>query len=148
MRILSGGQSGVDRAALDAAVACGVPYGGWCPLGGHSEDLPDVRLRYPLLRETPSADVSQRTQWNVRDSDATLVIRADGVSSPGTSLTISWARRLRRPLLVSTDIAEVRTWLGGAATLNVAGPRATEWPGGYDVAYRLLCSVLGDGGSR
>ena len=144
MRILSGGQSGVDRAALDAALACGVRYGGWCPFGGLSEDLRDIRLRYPLLRETPSADVSQRTHWNVRDSDATLVICGDGISSAGTSLTISWARRLRRPLLVSTDVIAVRALLREVPTVNVAGPRASEWPDGYAVAYRLLSSVFGD----
>jgi hypothetical protein len=144
VRILSGGQSGVDRGALDAAVACGVPYGGWCPLGGGAEDVPDVRVLYPLLRETPSVDVSQRTLWNARDTDATLVICGDGVTSPGTELTISWARRLHRPLLVSTDVAEVRALLHEAPTVNVAGPRASEWREGYAVAYQLLTAAFGD----
>ena len=73
--IVSGGQTGVDRAALDAAIARGIAYGGWCPQGGWAEDCPEppgVLARYPLLRETPSADPAQRTEWNVRDSDASL----------------------------------------------------------------------------
>jgi hypothetical protein len=143
-RVVSGGQSGVDRAALDAAIACGVPYGGWCPHGGAAEDVTDVRVPYPCLRETPLADVSQRTSWNVRDSDATLVV-TDGSGSPGTDLTVACAQRLGRPLLVAADVADVLAWLPGPAepmTLNVAGPRASEWPGGYDVAVALMRAVL------
>jgi hypothetical protein len=70
--VVSGGQTGVDRAALDAALALGLPIGGWCPLGRRTEDGP-VPDRYPL-RETPSADYAERTEWNVRDSDATLIL--------------------------------------------------------------------------
>ncbi|TAM91568.1 MAG: hypothetical protein EPN43_04020 [Jatrophihabitans sp.] len=145
-RIVCGGQSGVDRGAVDAAVACGIPYGGWCPLGGHSEDLPDVRVRYPHLRETPSTDVSQRTEWNVRDSDATLVICDPAVASAGTEFTVATARRLGRPLLVTCGprraIADWLRALPGEPTLNVAGPRASEWPDGYEVTTRLLLPLL------
>ena len=77
MIIVSGGQSGVDRAALDVAVARGIDYAGWCPRGGWAEDLtepPGLLARYPHLRETPSADPAQRTEWNVRESDATLIL--------------------------------------------------------------------------
>jgi len=71
-QVVSGGQTGVDRAALDVASELGLPCGGWCPQGRKAEDGPLVS-RYPL-KETPSADYFQRTEWNVRDSDGTLVL--------------------------------------------------------------------------
>jgi hypothetical protein len=77
MKVITGGQTGVDRAALDAAIECALAYGGWCPRGGWAEDLtgrPGLLKRYPSLRETPSADPAQRTEWNVRDSDAALIV--------------------------------------------------------------------------
>lgn len=85
--IRSGGQTGVDRGALDAARAAGVPIEGWCPAGGWAEDLPEapgLRTDYPELRETPSREPAQRTEWNVRDSDVTLIIGpvADMKSGP------------------------------------------------------------------
>jgi len=81
----------VDRAALDVAIALAIPYGGWCPLGGWAEDFPEppgLLPRYPLLRETPLADPAQRTEWNLRDSDAVLVISlaAGPAVSRGTEL--------------------------------------------------------------
>ena len=79
-RVVSGGQTGVDRAALDVAIALGFAHGGWCPAGRLAEDGP-IDARYPL-RETPSADPSQRTEWNVRDSDATLVLTGAGARPP------------------------------------------------------------------
>ncbi|PSQ85488.1 MAG: molybdenum cofactor carrier, partial [Bacteroidetes bacterium QH_2_63_10] len=89
-KIISGGQTGVDRAALDAALAFNVPVGGWCPKGRRAEDgqIPD---RYPL-EETPSEAYEQRTAWNVRDSDGTLII-TDGSLEGGTALTMTEARR-------------------------------------------------------
>jgi putative molybdenum carrier protein len=71
IKIVSGGQTGADRAALDWALARGVPCGGWCPKGRKAEDGP-IDLKYPL-KETPSSSYLQRTEWNVRDSDATVV---------------------------------------------------------------------------
>lgn len=152
-RIVSGGESGVDRAALDVALRLGIPYAGWCPAGGWAEDLPvapGVRGRYPGLRETDSADPAERTRLNVRDADATLVLA--GAGSAGTSLTVEVAEELGRPVLVVTpeNVAAaadvVRAWLdslavAGEAVLNVAGPRASEWPEGYDVATALLLAV-------
>jgi len=149
-RIVSGGQTGVDRAALDVAIRHGLPYGGWCPRGGWAEDLPEppgLLAPYPGLRQTPSDDPSERTVWNVRDSDATLVLLADGVTSPGTALTVVTAQRLGRPLLVAgTDqLDAIRLWaaqLHGSPALNVAGPRESEAPGGYAVTSSLLDLLL------
>ena len=155
-RIVSGGQSGVDRAALDVAVRLGIPYGGWCPADGWAEDLPSppgVRGRYPLLRPTEAQDPAERTRRNVRDSDATLVVAGSGAASEGTRLSVAAAEGLRRPVLVVTpeDVgaaaAVVRAWLaslpGEDVVLNVAGPRASEWPEGYAVTAALLLAVWG-----
>jgi hypothetical protein len=133
LRIVSGGQTGVDRAALDAALASGLACGGWCPRGRKAEDGP-IDPAYPL-RETPSEDYAQRTEWNVRDSDGTLVL-VRGRPSGGTAFTIDVARKLERPLLV-VDLrddpgpAAARGWIEseGVAVLNVAGPRESQQPG-------------------
>jgi predicted Rossmann fold nucleotide-binding protein DprA/Smf involved in DNA uptake len=142
-RVVSGGQTGVDRAALDAAMALGLACGGWCPRGRRAEDglIPS---RYPL-RETPGSAYPERTAWNVRDSDATLVLTV-GKPRGGTALTIGLARKAGKPVLV-VDLdagvpgtAEVRAWLDreGVRTLNVAGPRENESPGTHALASRFL----------
>ncbi len=137
MRIVSGGQTGVDRAALETARALGLPIGGWCPAGGWAEDLPEppgLMAQFPELRETPSSEPAQRTEWNVRDSDATLVLTRGGVRSPGTAATVAIAERLERPHLV-VDVgapAIIDGWLrqlGRGLVLNVAGPRESQAPG-------------------
>jgi hypothetical protein len=151
-RIVSGGQAGVDRAALESARRAGIPIGGWCPAGGAAEDLaepPGIRALFPELKETPSADPAQRSEWNVRDSSATLVLLRAGVASPGTALTIGIAGDLRRPYLVAEvhDSVAVRTWLHdlpAGAVLNVAGPRESEAPGIQAEAAHLLGEVLGE----
>ena len=129
-RIVSGGQSGVDRAALDVALALGLPCGGWCPKGRKAEDG-IIADRYPLT-ETPSDDYAKRTEWNVRDSDGTLVL-VDGLPMGGTAYTIAVANEHGKPCLAIDLNSEhdasrqtVRDWLSTNAisTLNVAGPRA------------------------
>src|SRR3984893_18162593 len=105
MKLLSGGQSGVDRAVLDVAVARDIAYGGWCPKGGWAEALtepPGLLVAYPNLRETPLADPAQRTEWNVRDADACMIVIAAGglPASKGTALAEEVAQRHRQPLLV------------------------------------------------
>ncbi len=146
--IISGGQTGVDRAALDAAIALGVPHGGWCPAGRLAEDgtLP---ARY-LLTETRSRDYSVRTERNVRDSDATLILTW-GPPSGGTAYTIECAIRMNRPYLVvdmegeSADPARAAHWMldRDIGALNVAGPRESSRPGVvHSTAMRFLIALL------
>jgi hypothetical protein len=152
-KLVSGGQSGVDRAALDAALELGVPCGGWCPRGRAAEDGP-IPARYPLT-ETPSADASQRTCWNVRDSDGTLILTW-GEPTGGTLLTVEECRRLGKPHLVIDLAAQgeqaptvlARDWIRASlpgGVLNVAGPRASQHPGAYEEASRLLLALLAGG---
>ena len=133
-RIVSGGQTGVDRAALDVALELGLDCGGFCPRGRRADDgrIPE---RYPLI-ETSSRGYAQRTSWNVRDSDATLVLHL-GRLQGGTALTLRLARRLGRPCL-AVDLGSdphaartIRDWLGRSRprVLNVAGPRESVAPG-------------------
>ncbi|HEX3601511.1 MAG TPA: putative molybdenum carrier protein [Lacipirellulaceae bacterium] len=132
--IISGGQTGADRAALDFAIERGLPHGGWCPRGRLAEDGP-IPARYEL-RETPSRKYAQRTEWNIRDSDATLVISIAVDPQGGTGLTIELARRLGKPLLhvsqenAAASAAQIRTFLreNHVQLLNVAGPRASQEP--------------------
>jgi hypothetical protein len=145
-KIVSGGQTGVDRAALDAALASGVSVGGWCPRGRRAEDGP-IPERYPL-EETPSEAYEQRTAWNVRDSDGTLII-TDGTLEGGTALTMQEANRQGRALLhVRTSdpvpVEMIRAWGEDhdVRTLNVAGPRASEVEGIYDGARTILDAFL------
>lgn len=145
-RIVSGGQTGVDRAALDVALALGIECGGWCPFGRKAEDG-RIPMAYPV-RETPSREYRVRTEWNVRESDATLVLTW-GPAGSGTCLTINLAQWLDKPLLVldlgeDPDPAEVRDWLtaGGYEVLNVAGPRESLSPGIHALAREFLHAVL------
>ncbi len=150
-RIVAGGQTGADRAALDFAVRHRLPYGGWCPRGGWAEDRPQppgLLADYPALRETASADPAERTALNVREADATLIVvdpRAGG-PSPGTAATLADARALGRRCEV-IDVRDARAparlralleSLCEGATLNVAGARESESPGLYAMTGALL----------
>lgn len=146
-KVVSGGQTGVDRAALDVAMELGIPVGGWCPKGRRAEDgrIPE---RYPL-RETSSWVYPQRTRLNVRDSDGTLVL-ARGEPAGGTALTVRLSERLGKPCLVvrldeDSDAARARQWTAAhvVQTLNVAGPREGEAPGIYAQAKEWLARFLG-----
>jgi hypothetical protein len=143
--VVSGGQTGVDRAALVAALEAGLATGGWCPRGRRAEDG-RISDRFPL-RETPSSGYEQRTSWNVRDSDATLIL-SGGAAVGGTAFTIEEAERLGRPCLTvmpdAERIARVERWLAreGIATLNVGGPRESTEPGVYERAYRFLLDLF------
>lgn len=146
VRIVSGGQTGVDRAALDVALALGIPCGGWVPRGRRAEDG-RIADRYPL-REAPGPSYAMRTRLNVRDSDATLVL-CRGTPTGGTALTLAFAQQLGRPArIVDLDAAEpppqTRGWLAatGVRTLNVAGPRESSSPGIHGDAVAHLTAVL------
>ena len=146
IRIVSGGQTGVDRAALDVALELDLPCGGWCPKGRRALDGP-IPLRYPL-QETQSADYSVRTRLNVRDSDGTLILNC-GELGGGTAYTVKVAQELGKPFLVVSlddpaDPGSVRQWLENSAirTLNVAGPRENKCPGIYRQARIYLLSFL------
>ena len=147
-RVVSGGQTGVDRAALDVAITLGIPHGGWCPRGRRAEDGV-VPARYAVV-EHASPDYAARTQANVADADATLIL-ARGTLSGGTALTRDVARRLQKPFLIvdlgtDPDPTAVREWLAGHAVgvLNVAGPRESQSPGIGDAARAFLREVLAD----
>lgn len=149
--IRSGGQSGVDRGALDAARENNIEIKGWCPKGGWAEDFPDLPgllEEYPELKETPSKDVSQRTEWNVRDSDATLIITfGDIEKSSGTAYTYKCCEKHKKPVFISKDgnIKEIKNWLeelGGDLELNVAGPRESGSPGIYKKTKKLINEIL------
>ena len=156
LKIISGGQSGVDRAALDVAIEYGLAYGGRCPRGGWAEDFPHppgLLARYPDLRETPSADPAERTQWNVRESDAVLILLDRGglAVSKGTALARDLAQRSQKPLLVlgldeADAAATAKRWLDQQLAacadrplqLGVGGLRESEAPGIYQRARLFL----------
>lgn len=145
-KVVSGGQTGVDRAALDVALEFGIPCGGWCPRGRRAEDGP-IPEAYPV-RETPSTAYPERTAWNVRDSDSTLVITR-GRPRGGTALTVSLSHRAAKPVLVvdlegGASISRIRLFLAEHEihVLNVAGPRESEAPGIHDEAVALLRELL------
>jgi hypothetical protein len=145
-KIVSGGQTGVDRAALDVALELGLPCGGWCPKGRRAEDGP-LPERYPL-RETASAAYPARTARNVREADGTLILTR-GEPDRGTALTARLAEQSGKPYLSldlarRPDLTEVRAWAAahGVQILNVAGPRESSQPGIYDQAKAFLRAVL------
>lgn len=145
-RIVSGGQTGVDRAALDMAIAMGLPHGGWCPLGRIAEDgpIPD----HYLLEEHPSPRYSDRTKRNVLDSDATLVLYSSHLEG-GTFKTYRYAESVAKPRLKIRlthpgRIERVHEWLekSNIRILNVAGPRASKEPEIYQSAFDYLMRVF------
>jgi len=161
IKVISGGQTGVDRAALDAAMDVGFDVGGWCPRGRKALDGV-IPTKYPL-KETKGASYQTRTKWNVRDSDATLILSL-GEPSGGTALTIKQCEKLGKPFYVHKLNSEYGTYVGGEGTggviywmsgldiqvLNVAGPREGKYFPVYDQAYGFLTDLfrqLNDGNS-
>lgn len=149
MKIVSGGQTGVDRGALDAALAVKFTCGGWCPEGRQLEDgtIPD---RYPLLVLAGSG-YRRRTLQNVRDSDGTLILFV-GALTGGTKLTRDFCLREKKPLLtvdaaqvsVSGAVEGVQSFIAqyDVQVLNVAGPRASGWGEGHEFAFDVVRCVL------
>ena len=149
VKIISGGQTGVDRAALDAALECGVDLGGWCPEGRLSEEgvIPDV---YPV-QELPEAGYSERTRQNIIDSDGTAIVYF-GQPHGGTMQTIEFCIQSQKAyILIDAEVFSV----GQAAksvlhfieeysisTLNVAGPRASDEPRAYRYAKDVIVSAI------
>ncbi|MEW5725629.1 MAG: putative molybdenum carrier protein [Thermodesulfobacteriota bacterium] len=154
-KIISGGQTGVDRAALDAALEKGLACGGWCPSGRRAEDGSIAPL-YPVV-ETERESYAERTLRNVQEADGTLILNR-GPLVTGTAQTVKFAAREKKPYLIVNLDKRVRAkricdWLDkkGIRVLNVAGPRESRSPGVYDRARRLLRVVLElqeDGGRR
>jgi hypothetical protein len=135
--IVSGGQTGADRAALDFAIRQGLEHGGWCPAGRRAEDGPLEEIY--RLQETPNVKYDQRTRWNVRDSDATLLLTIGRELSGGTGLTAQVAERSGKPWMhvsreTNGDLSEVRRLVReflvqhDVRRLNIAGPRASQEP--------------------
>ncbi|HLD13464.1 MAG TPA: putative molybdenum carrier protein [Burkholderiales bacterium] len=145
-KILSGGQTGVDRAALDVAIELGLARGGWCPKGRRAEDGA-IASHYPL-QETASTDYRERTRRNVRHADGTLIVTADELRG-GTALTRALAEKLRKPCLVvdptqRTSVRQARAWITthGIHILNVAGPLESGQPGIYLRTRNFLRRLL------
>lgn len=139
--VVSGGQTGVDRAALDAAMAAGIDVGGWCPRGRRAADgvIPE---QYPLT-ETHGKGYKTRTKWNVCDSDATLIL-CRGAPSGGTAFTIDCCKQVHKPYIIcqpdDLKVDEAAKWIlrYNVNVLNVAGPREFKSRPIYEDAYRFL----------
>ncbi|MBF0127696.1 MAG: putative molybdenum carrier protein [Magnetococcales bacterium] len=147
LKIISGGQTGVDRAALDFALTEKIAVGGWCPKGRRSDDGP-ISSHYPL-RETSSTDYRQRTRLNILESDGTLILHR-GHLSGGTLLTVEWAIALKKDHQVvnmnrNADLVAIREWMEACqiATLNVAGPRESGNEGIYRQALAFMRALFG-----
>jgi hypothetical protein len=145
-RLVSGAQTGADRAALDFAISRGIPHGGWCPRGRRAEDG-RIPPRYEVI-ETPSKDYAQRTRWNVRDSDATLIISRSATLTGGSEYTRRCADELEQPCLHvhpgNDDSERIKAFLGHhrVKTLNVAGPRESTEPGITQYVTEVLARLF------
>lgn len=159
VELRSGGQSGADRGAMDAAQRCGIRVSGWCPAGGWAEDYPTppgVRALYPQMVETPSANVAQRTEWNIRDSSCCIALNTQSADvSPGTNIGFAFYEKYGIPHFsiavdgltpLDAQIQQACDWLQSlhddAIVLGFGGPRASEYPGIYDIAFHVVEEIL------
>ncbi|MCB9769670.1 MAG: putative molybdenum carrier protein [Candidatus Omnitrophica bacterium] len=149
VKILSGGQTGADRAALDFAIEHGIPHGGWCPKGRIAEDG-EIDERYDL-KETPSTDYDQRTEWNVRDSDGTVIFSIGKHLTGGSLFTKQVAENLGKPCLhlphqegIDQAVQRLGEFIkrNEIGVLNVAGPRASGEPEVGEFVRVVLGRVL------
>ncbi len=147
-RIVSGGQSGVDRAALDIAIEHGIPHGGWCPRGRLAEDGA-IGSAYEL-KETPDTAYPQRTEWNVRDSDGTVIFTIAPTLTGGSALTRDLAVKHGKPCLHLAQeregdeaVVKLRQFIQRhkIRTLNVAGPRLSTEPAARAFASQVLAAL-------
>jgi len=148
-KIVSGGQTGVDRGALDAALAARFQCGGWCPADRRAEDGP-IPQRYPMTA-LAGAGYSQRTRQNVIDSDGTAILFY-GTLSSGTKLTRDVCVREKKPFTVLdakliSELSAAAAMVGfvaenEVAVLNVAGPRLSGWPQGHEFAFGVVGKVI------
>lgn len=158
--IVSGGQSGADRSALDFAIAHALPHDGWCPRGRRAEDGP-IDLQY-LLRETESARYDKRTRMNIEDTDGTVVFTVAEKATGGTGLTVRLAQQLDKPLLhlaksqhpaigtaeaIRADADQLNQFIveHDIGRLNVAGPRASQEPTVANYVWSVLAAALASG---
>ena len=147
-KIISGGQTGADQAALDWALSHNLPCGGWCPKGRKAEDG-IIAAKYPL-KEFSSSSYIQRTEWNVRDSDGTIVLSITATLSGGSKKTLELTRKHRKPYLhihagQTNAVDRLRTFLAENViqTLNVAGPRESKEPSVAQFVVETLDRVFG-----
>jgi len=153
-KIVTGGQTGVDRSALDVAIQLNYDYGGWCPRGRKAEDGIIDPIKYANLEETSTDRYPQRTEFNVRDSDGTLVIIAgdEDTMGRGSKLTVNITKKYKNPLFIvnlneknkSLNEIKVIEWImtNQIEVLNIAGPREETTPGIYKLSERFLRSLL------
>jgi hypothetical protein len=147
IKVISGGQTGVDRAGLDAALSLGIPIGGWCPKGRRAADG-RVPTKYALT-ETPASSYLQRTELNVFDADATIIMSRLSDDSAGIKYTKQFCRKwktlivdftkLYSPMFGIEDIVE-HLWF--CRVINVAGNREEIDPGVHDWAFRFLMTIF------
>ena len=159
VKVISGGQSGADRGAMDAARQYGLPVGGWCPAGGWAEVFPNppgVLALYPEMVETPSREVIQRTEWNIRDSTCCMVFNTSAAgTSRGTDAGFAfyekygipnWEFILDDPSEYDAQVQAAIDWLNAldndAIVISIGGPRASEYAGIYDIAFRMVTAIL------
>jgi hypothetical protein len=148
-KILSGGQTGADRAGLEAAIFCDIPHGGWCPKGRKAEDGP-IPERY-LLTETEGSSYLARTERNVKQSDGTVIFTV-GALTGGSLRTADFARRHRKPWVhinfselngvQAADALEEFVKQHDIRTLNVAGSRGSSHPALFDVVFHVVVAAI------
>ena len=149
-KIISGGQTGADRAGLDAAKQLGIPTGGRCPKGFRTEFGSDYTLKQLRLTETASSDYRERTILNIADSDGTAIFceTVNGeITGKGSILTLNSAQSRKKPYIVNPTAAELVKWIkdNSISVLNVAGNRESVNRGIYDIVKKVLLEGLGEG---
>lgn len=148
IKIISGGQTGADRAGLDFAIAHEIPHGGWCPKGRRAEDG-KIDEKY-LLKETPNSNYLQRNEWNVRDSDATVIFTMTATLGTGSKKTQDYAKKQKKPVLhlarsMAGDHGRVLNSFLNAhrvKTLNIAGSRGSNEPEVAEFVAGVLAKAL------